>query len=306
VEYNNLALVITDEQHRFGVRQREKLAGKGKAAHVLAMSATPIPRTLAIILYGDLHVSILDEKPANRLPVKNCVVGPDYRPRAYKFITSQVEAGRQVYVICPMIEAGEMNDVENVTDYTEKLREVLPKSIRVDMLSGRMKPAEKDAVMNAFAEHKTDVLVSTTVIEVGINVPNATVIMIENAKQFGLAQLHQLRGRVGRGSEQSYCIFINTADNEEAGKRLNVLNRTNDGFRIAEEDLKQRGPGELFGVRQSGELLFKVADIYADSDLIRLTAADADEILNKDPELKLPENELLHRTLAAANSEVTL
>lgn len=285
VNYKNLALVITDEQHRFGVRQRESLAGKGLSTHVLAMSATPIPRTLAIILYGDLHISIIDELPGGRLPIKNCVVGINYRPTAYKFIKDQVEAGRQAYVICPMIEEGEIDGVENVTDYTNILRESLPQNIRVEMLHGKMKPSQKDEIMEAFARRDIDVLVSTTVIEVGINVPNATVMMIENSERFGLSQLHQLRGRVGRGKHQSYCIFINTSEGEEAKNRLAIMNKSNDGFKIAEEDLRQRGPGDLFGVRQSGELNFRCGDIYHDSDLVKEAAMDADRILAEDSEL---------------------
>ena len=302
VNYKNLALVITDEQHRFGVRQRESLAGKGFNTHVLAMSATPIPRTLAIILYGDLHISIIDELPGGRLPIKNCVVGTSYRPTAYKFIKDQVEAGRQAYVICPMIEEGEIDGVENVTDYTEILRDNLPPDIRVEMLHGKMKPAQKDEIMEAFARKDIDVLVSTTVIEVGINVPNATVMMIENSERFGLSQLHQLRGRVGRGKHQSYCIFINTSEGEEAKNRLSIMNKSNDGFKIAEEDLRQRGPGDLFGVRQSGELNFRCGDIYHDSDLVKEAAMDADRILNEDPELQSSKYSSLKETLNSTNT----
>ncbi len=302
VDYKNLALVITDEQHRFGVRQRESLAGKGLNTHVLAMSATPIPRTLAIILYGDLHISIINELPAGRVPIKNCVVGTDYRNTAYKFIKDQVEQGRQAYVICPMVEEGELDGVTNVTDYTKTLREVLPPSITVEMLHGKMKPAQKDEIMEAFARRDIDVLVSTTVIEVGINVPNATVMMIENAERFGLSQLHQLRGRVGRGKHQSYCIFINTSESDEAKQRLSIMNKTNDGFVIAEEDLQQRGPGDLFGVRQSGELNFRVGDIYHDADLVKESAMDADRILNEDPNLDFPQHRVLKDTLATKSA----
>ena len=302
VSYKNLALVVTDEQHRFGVRQREALAGKGLNTHVLAMSATPIPRTLAIILYGDLHISIINELPGGRLPIKNCVVGTSYRPTAYKFIKDQVEAGRQAYVICPMIEEGELDGVCNVIDYTEMLKENLPPSINVSMLHGKMKPSQKDEIMEAFARKDIDVLVSTTVIEVGINVPNATVMMIENAERFGLSQLHQLRGRVGRGKEQSYCIFLNTSESDESKKRLEIMNKTNDGFKIAEEDLLQRGPGDLFGVRQSGDLNFRVGDIYHDSDLVKESAMDADRILNEDPELMLPQYSVLRETLATKSA----
>ncbi len=302
VDYKNLALVVTDEQHRFGVRQREALAGKGLNTHVLAMSATPIPRTLAIILYGDLHISIINELPGGRLPIKNCVVGTDYRPKAYKFIKDQVEAGRQAYVICPMIEEGELDGLCNVTDYTEILRQNLPPSIRVEMLHGKMKPKEKDEIMEAFARKDIDVLVSTTVIEVGINVPNATVMMIENAERYGLSQLHQLRGRVGRGKHQSYCIFLNTSEGEDAKKRLDIMNKSNDGFKIAEEDLRQRGPGDLFGVRQSGDLNFRVGDIYHDSDLVKESAMDADRILSEDPDLSLPQYRVLKETLATKSA----
>lgn len=209
----------------------------------MVMSATPIPRTLAIILYGDLDISIVDGLPADRLPVKNCVVGTEYREKAYRFLTREVSAGRQVYVICPMVEEGELEGVENVTSYTEKLRSVLQPEIRIACLHGKMRPADKNRIMEEYAAHKIDVLVSTTVIEVGINVPNATVMMIENAERFGLAQLHQLRGRVGRGEHQSYCIFINGSGKPQAFDRLDILNRSNDGFFIAGEDLKMRGRG---------------------------------------------------------------
>ncbi len=276
--YRNLALVITDEQHRFGVRQRETLAGKGDQVHVLVMSATPIPRTLAIVLYGDLHVSVLDEMPANRLPIKNCVVDTSYRDKAYSFIQREIREGRQVYVICPMVEEGEMEGVENVLDYTEKLRMIMPPSIRISALHGKMKPAEKQEIMDEFAAGNLDILVSTTVIEVGINVPNATVMMVENAERFGLAQLHQLRGRVGRGSYQSYCIFMSGNDSKKTMERLGILNKSNDGFFIANEDLRLRGPGDLFGVRQSGMLEFALGDIYQDADILLLTSEAADRI----------------------------
>ena len=304
VTYKNLAVVVTDEQHRFGVRQREALAGKGNDVHVLAMSATPIPRTLAIILYGDLHISIINELPGGRLPIKNCVVGPDYRPTAYKFIEKQIQAGRQAYVICPMVEEGELDGVENVTDYTEKLRQNLSPDIKVEMLHGKMKPALKDQIMETFAAREIDVLVSTTVIEVGIDVPNSTVMMIENAERFGLSQLHQLRGRVGRGKEQSYCIFFNTSESEEAKQRLDIMNKSNDGFKIAEEDLRQRGPGDLFGVRQSGDLVFRVGDIYHDSDLVKESAMDADRILNTDPDLDLPQHNVLKKLITTKSANL--
>jgi len=281
VRYRDLSLVITDEQHRFGVRQRELLANKGNNVHILVMSATPIPRTLAIVLYGDLHVSVLDELPSNRLPIKNCVVNTDYRPKAYAFMQKQIDAGRQVYVICPMVEEGEMEGLENVTDYTDKLKQVFPESVRIAALHGKMKAAVKQEIMDAFAAHQIDILVSTTVIEVGINVPNATVMMVENAERFGLAQLHQLRGRVGRGKEQSFCIFMTGDESGGKNKRLDVLNRSNDGFFIANEDLKLRGPGDLFGIRQSGLMEFALADIYQDSDILLYASQAADEVLDR-------------------------
>lgn len=293
VEYSSLALVVTDEQHRFGVRQRETLAAKGSEPHVLVMSATPIPRTLAIILYGDLKVSVIDELPANRLPIKNCVVGTSYRPKAYEFIAKEVAAGRQAYVICPMVEEGESEDMENVVDYTEKLRAVLPPSVQVAYLHGKMRPADKNRIMEQFAAKEIDVLVSTTVIEVGINVPNATVMMVENAERFGLAQLHQLRGRVGRGEFQSYCIFISTSDTKETMERLQILNHSNDGFHIASEDLKLRGPGDIFGIRQSGEFAFVLGDIYTDANILKEASDAVEQLLVSDPELTDDDNRAL-------------
>lgn len=269
VSFCRLALVITDEQHRFGVRQRELLKEKGTQPHVLVMSATPIPRTLAMILYGDLHISVIDQLPGGRMPIKNCVVDTGYRPKAYAFLAKEVAAGRQAYCICPMVEDGELEDVENVMDYTEKLRAALPSSVRVTALHGKMRPADKNRIMDAFSAGEIDVLVSTTVIEVGINVPNATVMLVENAERFGLSQLHQLRGRVGRGTFQSYCIFIHTNDKKESLERLSVLNRSNDGFFIAEEDLRLRGPGDLFGIRQSGEFAFRIGDVYNDAAVLK-------------------------------------
>lgn len=291
VEYKDLGLVITDEQHRFGVRQRESLAGKGEEVPVLVMSATPIPRTLAIILYGDLQVSQLTELPKNRLPIKNLAIDAGARGRVFKFMAKQIAEGRQAYIICPAVEESEaegMADLENVRDYTEKIRKVFPPAIRIASLNGRMKPAEKNHIMDEFSAHNIDILVSTTVIEVGINVPNATVILIENAERFGLSQLHQLRGRVGRGKWQSYCVFLYSETLEKKPKRLEILEKSNDGFYIAEEDLKLRGPGDMFGVRQSGELGFRVADIYEDAGTLQKAAAYADEVLQKNPDYELP------------------
>lgn len=272
VEYDRLGLVITDEQHRFGVKQREALMNKGGNPHVLVMSATPIPRTLAIILYGDLDISIVDELPAQRLPIKNCVVDTNYRPRAYRFIAKQVSEGRQSYVICPMVEESEEVEAENVMEYTQRLEEELPTDISVAYLHGKMKPKEKNDVMERFAAGEIQVLVSTTVVEVGVNVVNATVMMVENAERFGLAQLHQLRGRVGRGKHQSYCIFVCGSSSKEAWERLEILNKSNDGFYIAGEDLKLRGPGDIFGIRQSGDMDFKLGDIYNDASILKAAA----------------------------------
>ena len=270
--YRNLALVVTDEQHRFGVKQREKLAGKGEMPHVLVMSATPIPRTLAIILYGDLDISVIDELPANRLPIKNCVVDTSYRPTAYRFIEKQVAQGRQCYIICPMVEESEHLEVENVTDYAAMLQEELGGDICVACLHGKMKQEQKDGIMEQFGSGQIQVLVSTTVIEVGINVPNATVMMVENAERFGLAQLHQLRGRVGRGEHQSYCIFMTGSHDQETKERLDILNKSNDGFKIAAEDLKLRGPGDLFGIRQSGLMNFRLGDVFQDAKLLKMAS----------------------------------
>lgn len=274
VDFYDLRLVITDEQHRFGVKQRETLAQKGIQPHILVMSATPIPRTLALILYGDLDISVMDELPADRLPVRNCVVNTDYRKKAYEFIAKEVAGGRQAYVICPMVEANEeiMGDqpvLENVIEYTAKLKKALPDTVRVEYLHGQMNPKAKNYVMEEYAAHHIDVLVSTTVIEVGINVPNATVMLVENAERFGLAQLHQLRGRVGRGAEQSYCIFITTSSQDDTMERLQVLNKSNDGFFISSEDMRLRGPGDLFGIRQSGQFEFQLGDIYQDAAILQ-------------------------------------
>ena len=303
VKYKNLGLVITDEQHRFGVRQREALTTRGNPPHVLVMSATPIPRTLAIILYGDLDISIIDELPAKRLPIKNCVVGTSYRPKAYSFIEKQVQMGRQAYVICPMVEESEGLEAENVTDYARKLQEILPGEIKVEILHGKMKPKEKNRIMEAFASGEIQVLVSTTVVEVGVNVPNATVMMVENAERFGLAQLHQLRGRVGRGEHQSYCIFIQGNNEENTSKRLKILNESNDGFYIAGEDLKLRGPGDLFGIRQSGLMEFKIGDIYNDAEILKNASEAAGEILALDFDLILPQHKALKEHLKGYMSE---
>ena len=290
VQYRDLALVITDEQHRFGVKQREALATRGNPPNILVMSATPIPRTLAIILYGDLDISVIDKLPARRLPIKNCVVDTSYRPKAYRFIERQIREGRQAYVICPMVEESEGMEAENVLDYTKKLKDALPEDISVEFLHGKMKPKEKNRIMEEFAAGSIQVLVSTTVVEVGVNVPNATVMMIENAERFGLAQLHQLRGRVGRGEYQSYCIFIQGSQESTTSKRLEILGKSNDGFYIAAEDLKLRGPGDLFGIRQSGLMEFRIGDIYNDANILKNASEAAAQILALDPDLSLEQN----------------
>lgn len=282
VHYRDLALVVTDEQHRFGVRQREEIWAKGAQPHMLVMSATPIPRTLAIILYGDLDISAIHEMPEGRLPIKNCVVGTNYRPQAYRFMEQEIRQGHQIYIICPMVEESDKMELENVTDYTETLRQTFSPSTRVECLHGKIKSEKKNEIMERFAAGDIDVLVSTTVIEVGINVPNATVMMVENAERFGLAQLHQLRGRVGRGREQSYCIFMAGNSSPETMERLNILGQSNDGFHVAQEDLRLRGPGDLFGIRQSGELNFRLADIYQDASILMDANEAAGKIGEKD------------------------
>ncbi|MCF2668654.1 ATP-dependent DNA helicase RecG [Faecalicatena contorta] len=278
VNYDCLALVVTDEQHRFGVKQRETFAKKGRVPHVLVMSATPIPRTLAIILYGDLDISVIDELPANRLPIKNCVVDTSYRKTAYSFMRKQVAEGRQCYIICPMVEESEHLEVENVIDYASALQEEMGEEINVSYLHGKMKQTEKDDIMERFGKNEIQILVSTTVIEVGIDVPNATVMMIENSERFGLAQLHQLRGRVGRGKYQSYCIFMTGSKSKETKERLDILNKSNDGFKIASEDLRLRGPGDLFGIRQSGLMDFRLGDIYQDARILQMANEAADTL----------------------------
>lgn len=276
VNYRNLALVVTDEQHRFGVRQRETFAAKGmNQPHVLVMSATPIPRTLAIILYGDLDISVVDELPARRLPIKNCVVDDKKREASWNFIAKEVRNHHQAYVICPLVEENEELELEDVISYAKKMQDYFGDSLRVDYLHGKMTGAKKTAVMEAFLRNEIQVLVSTTVVEVGVNVPNATVMMIENAQRFGLAQLHQLRGRVGRGDAQSYCIMLSTTDSKHARERLDILNKSNDGFFIAGEDLKMRGPGDFFGIRQSGLLEFRLADIFSDADMLSAASHEA-------------------------------
>lgn len=272
VEYFNPGLVVTDEQHRFGVYQRSSLANKGERPHILVMSATPIPRTLAVILYGDLELSVIDELPKHRIPIKNKVVGPEYEAAAYKLIRQEVEAGRQAYVVCPLIEPSEGVECVDVMTETKRLQTHFGKGIRVEYLHGRMRAEEKNSVMERFAAREIDVLVSTTVIEVGVDVPNATVMVIVDPQFFGLAQLHQLRGRVGRGGFQSYCVYLVIHGNPGNNERLQILEKSNDGFVIANEDLRLRGPGEFFGIRQSGEMDFQLADLYTDAELLKVVS----------------------------------
>ncbi len=305
-QYDNVALVVTDEQHRFGVAQRHSLADKGINPHMLVMSATPIPRTLAIILYGELDISVIDELPKGRQHIKNCVVNTGYRPSAYEFIKKEIALGRQAYVICPMVEENEESDACNVVGYCESLKKIMPENINIEYLHGAMKGKQKNEIMTRFATGEINILVSTTVVEVGVNVPNATVMMIENADRFGLATLHQLRGRVGRGDYQSYCIMINTSEAENVAKRLDILNRSDDGFYIANEDLKMRGPGELFGTVQSGELYFKLGDVFNDADTM-IIANEISRNISKDEYNKLiKENEIVRERMECCINRATL
>ena len=305
VEYRDLGLVIADEQHRFGVAQRSALAEKGGAVppHILVMSATPIPRTLALIIYGDLDVSVMDELPPGRTPVDTVLVGEDKRQRMYGFVRKQVGEGRQVYIVCPSVEEnggagwedGPGMDLKAVTAYAAELREKVFPDLRVGFVHGKLKSREKEAVMAAFAGGELDVLVSTTVIEVGVDVPNASLMIVENAERFGLSQLHQLRGRVGRGRHKSWCVLVTANRSETARERLKALCATNDGFQIAEEDLRLRGPGDFFGKRQHGLPQLKVADFAADMELLKEARAAAEELIAVDPELKKPSHRLLKR-----------
>ncbi|MBP7321308.1 MAG: ATP-dependent DNA helicase RecG, partial [Lachnospiraceae bacterium] len=274
VVYGNLGYIVIDEQHRFGVKQREMLCKKNHNPHLLVMSATPIPRTLAMILYGDMDISTIHEMPANRIPIKNCVIKSSKRPTAYQFIEKELKNGHQAYVICHLIEESEDSEYENVISYHEKLCAFFQNKYHISILHGKMSADQKESIMTAYSKHEIDILVSTTVIEVGIDVPNSTVILIEDAQAFGLSQLHQLRGRVGRSNLQSYCIMIDSSKGSEENPRLQICNHSNDGFEIAEKDLDLRGPGDFFGIRQSGEMNFSLGDIYQDASILQDVSED--------------------------------
>lgn len=284
VEFADLALVITDEQHRFGVEQRAALAMKGANPHTLVMSATPIPRTLGLIIYGDLDISVLDELPPGRQEIRTDVVNSSYHERIYKFIRKTVDSGHQAYIVCSLVEEGE-NDLIPATEYAENLSEGAFKGYNLGLLHGKMKPKEKEAVMSAFARGDVDILVSTTVVEVGVDVPNATIMLIENADRFGLSQLHQLRGRVGRGSDQSYCILVSDNKSDSCKERLSVMKNTNDGFKIADYDLQTRGPGDFFGKRQHGLPNLVIADMLKDTETLALCQKCAEQMIADDPNL---------------------
>ncbi len=297
IEFNNLSLVITDEQHRFGVKQRMKLTNKGKSVDTIVMTATPIPRSLAIILYGDLDLSIIDEMPLGRTPVKTYVVDKTYEFRINNFIRKNVEAGRQIYVVCPLVENNDTLDLKSVEEIYEKYKNEYFKDLSVEFLHGKMKNKEKDDIMQRFKDNKINILISTTVIEVGISVSNATVMIIENADRFGLAALHQLRGRVGRGSFESYCILKSDNKSQKARDRLKIMEKSNNGFEIAETDLEIRGPGDFFGIRQSGLPEFKLANLLKDMKILKSAQQAVKDILKEDKYLKAPENQLIREAL---------
>ncbi|MBQ8525144.1 MAG: ATP-dependent DNA helicase RecG [Clostridia bacterium] len=286
VEFANLGLCITDEQHRFGVNQRARLFEKGMTPHVLVMSATPIPRTLSLILYGDLDVSIINTLPKGREPIDTFCVKSDMHNRVYGFVKKQLDEGRQCYVVCPLVEKSDTMDVTSSVEFEEELRSKVLPGYRIGLLHGKMKAAQKDEIMTAFKNLELDLLVSTTVIEVGVDVPNANIIVIENAERFGLSQLHQLRGRVGRGQHKSYCILVTDADNKETSERMSIMTATNDGFKISQKDLELRGCGEFFGTRQHGLPELKVANLFTDIDVLKLVQQACGEILAEDPLLE--------------------
>ncbi|NCC68031.1 MAG: ATP-dependent DNA helicase RecG [Clostridia bacterium] len=299
VEFGRLALVITDEQHRFGVDQRAALIAKGKSPHTLVMSATPIPRTLALIIYGDLDVSVIDELPPGRQKVDTFAVNEDMRERIYRFIRKQISEGRQVFVVCPAIDENEERpqSLKSAMEYSAELQKMVFPDLRVDCIHGKMKSSEKDKTMQAFVDGKIDILVSTTVIEVGVDVPNASLMVVENAERFGLSQLHQLRGRVGRGKHKSYCVLFSDSENEISKSRLKVMEQTSDGFKISEADLKLRGPGDFFGSRQHGLPEMHIADLCTDISVVNNAQEASLELLKSDPDLSDFENERLRRRI---------
>ncbi|MCI9264844.1 MAG: ATP-dependent DNA helicase RecG [Oscillospiraceae bacterium] len=294
VEYADLGLVVTDEQHRFGVGQRSALSSKARTApHVLVMSATPIPRTLALLIYGDLDVTVIDELPPGRTPVETYLVGEDKRQRMYNFVRKNVSQGRQVYIICPAVEEGEGSDLKAVTAYAKTLSERVFPDLRVAFVHGKMKGKDKEAVMSAFSRGEIQVLVSTTVVEVGVDVPNAALMIIENAERFGLSQLHQLRGRVGRGQWKSFCVLVTGNRSQETLERLRYFTKTTDGFKIAEKDLELRGPGDFFGRRQHGLPTLQAADLAGDTRVLKEAQEAAGELLETDPDLRAPEHQTI-------------
>ena len=298
VQFKKLGFVITDEQHRFGVNQRTALAKKGLNPHTLVMSATPIPRTLGLIIYGDLDISIIDELPKGRQPIETYCVGPEYRERLYKFIKKHIDEGRQGYVICPLVEEGETEtNLIPAQEYADYLQKEVFVGYNVGLLHGKMKPKQKDEIMRQFSEGRIDLLVSTVVVEVGIDVPNAAVMMIENAERFGLSQLHQLRGRIGRGQFKSTCVLVSGTQSEDSKKRLDVMCKTTDGFVIAEEDLKQRGPGDFLGSRQHGLPELRLANIVNDTKILYAAQKQAEDILFADPELAFPEHKKMRESV---------
>ncbi len=297
VKFKNLGLVITDEQHRFGVNQRKIISEKGKNVDKIVMTATPIPRTLALILYGDLDISVIDELPPNRKKIDTFAVSLSMEDRVNNFIKKQVKEGRQAYIVCPLVEESDEVNAKSVLELFEKYKSEVFSEFRVEYIHGKLKQKEKDRIMEEFKDGKIDILISTTVIEVGVNVPNASVMVIQNAERFGLAALHQLRGRVGRGEYQSYCILKYQGNSDNVIQRMKVMQETNDGFVISEKDLELRGSGEFFGTKQHGLPEFKVANLFEDMNILKMVQALAIKILNDDPNLNKQENQILRRTI---------